>query len=117
MGQANWPSTYRNVRTLQASALSQFGIIEVLPSNAVVGRYKTAWGSEVVVKLSDSLSVYGWKNKQFKPEIELSELKLPISDNQIVGSAKLDSGSVDLITDNSIKGPSIFWKITNFWSY
>lgn len=117
MGQPNWPSTYRSARTLRDSSLVNFASIEVIPSNTIVSKTQTKWGQSSDILTKDSLTIYGWKGKQYKANVSINNIESPALKGSTVGSAKVDGmdASTDLILGSDIMAPTIFWRLLNYW--
>lgn len=116
MGQSNWDTTYATAKSMAQSAIGNFGEMELVPAYATVANINSRWGQSGVATITDSVSIYGWKSKNYTAQVDI-QLPTNLKKGDVVGSvsSELGSSSVEAVLDRNIAGPSLWWKLANYW--
>lgn len=115
MGVPSWPQLYREVRVLMEGARQGFVPIEIAGSQQVVGEYLAPWGQEADIITSEAFTKYGWAGRSWQPEAEVEALAAPVESGTEVGRLKAGDDFVMLETNGAIDGPSLWWRLVNYW--
>jgi len=91
----------------------------VVQSGQKIGLYDVPWQGKVSVLSQNTLSAYGWAGTKYQAEVQLSEVQLPASKGQTVGTVKVGTKTTgQAVLASSIEQPSFNWKLkraARFW--
>lgn len=87
----------------------------VLPAGAV-GKVRTAWGDSIVVRTSAPARTVGWPGLQVTVAAQPVTTSEQLRAGQNLGTLTVHAGgtdnSVDLLADQALSGPSVWWRLT-----
>lgn len=115
MGVPSWPQLYNQTRELIASTKTKFQSRQVAAKGQVVGTYETPWGEKTDVVTAEPLDVYDWIGNEIGVEITPQEASSPLGSGAVVGSLSTDQNSTELVLQQSVGEPSVWWRLKNFW--
>lgn len=119
MGQLSMIELYNNVSKLSDSTLSNFTQIEIIPAKSAVANFESEWGQSSNIINNESLSIYGWKGKDYSSANKIDSSKHEIRSGEVVGQTGLaePGSSIDVVSEDTITKPGILWRLINYPSY
>ncbi len=116
MGSVSANGLLADARQLLASAKQGFGRIEVVPAGARFGSAHSEWDQSASLVTKEPLAIFGWKADAYEAVAE-TEVLMPatLESGQPVGLVRAHGTTVQLVSDDAVTRPSIWWRLTNYF--
>ena len=85
----------------------------VLPAGSVVGRYNLPWGLSVKIVSASEIKTLVWFGNELTSKVKIDPIDSAKQAGDKVGEITFGNQKSDLILDDDIKMPDVFWKISN----
>lgn len=106
-------------RALLNSAEQSFSDSTLLQKNSVVATFRLPWGETAQALADDSLHTTSWGGGDTSSRLQLSNVKLPARQTDVIGKAVGSSkatgktSSVPISLSADLHGPSLWWRLTH----
>ena len=114
LGTAMW-----NALPLISTTVAAFNNVNVVKAGTTIASYTTAWGNQGTIVAQNDLSILVWKGANITASVTFHKLQPPLSAGSNAGNLTVyDMTSktkyqVPVILQQSIKEPSVLWRLTH----
>lgn len=116
LGGANRASVDRDVAALLTSIRDGFQTVPLVHSGQVLGIYETVWGAQSRVIAGADTSIVVWSDTPVvmaRDTIPTTDFRQDATVGHLTWSAGPRTASVDLLLEETIEPPTIWWRLTH----
>jgi D-alanyl-D-alanine carboxypeptidase (penicillin-binding protein 5/6) len=119
LGSPNLTQALRDSSALLASAKTNFVETNAISKDTTVGSYNLPWGERIAAKSSADIRAVTWRGTNVTTEVALAPIRVPAKKDQTVGkvvergSSVSSSNTVPIVLNESVEGPSLWWRLTH----
>ncbi len=107
----------QNSLPLIVSAQTNFGTVDILPQQAIVGRYQLPWGGTLTATTQIPLTSQAWRGSSLTANVKLTPIDTTAHVGQVVGTVSTPAtpfapaNQINVILEQAPTKPSVWWRL------